>query len=217
MNEIDPNLYLQSQGSILPSWIFFLPSTSRFPRFKFVSSNALHLHLLNCSITLEFEIYYKSNNKIRLIPTCENSVIRFPFYTFDTRISSSMNTIILNFIHGILFRTHFTKWNTSGRGSVRSLLTGSDVCYNARRNLVDGSGWITGMQRDWPTARNNRIRDNCESFPERRMAVSPAKISRKTILIPLRVIVAPLSRGISLQFAIYEISICGKGGAAGVV
>lgn len=127
-----------------------------------------------------------------------------------------MNTIILNFIHGILFRTHFTKWNTSGRGSVRSLLTGSDVCYNARRNLVDGSGWITGMQRDWPTARNNRIRDNCESFPERRMAVSPAKISRKTILIPLRVIVAPLSRGISLQFAIYEISICGKGGAAGV-
>lgn len=111
----------------------------------------------------------------------------------------------------------FYKMKQSGRGSVRSLLTGSDVCYNARRNLVDGSGWITGMQRDWPAARNNRIRDNCESFTERRMAVSPAKISRKTILIPLRVIVAPLSRGISLQFAIYEISICGKGGTAGVV
>lgn len=203
---------------------FIFKVTSRFPRFKFASSNALDLHLVNCSIILEFEIYYKSNNKIRnnafsrsFIPTCENSLVRFPFYTFDTRISSSMNAIILNFIHGILFRMHFTKWNTSGRGSVRSLLTGSDVCYNARRNLVDGSGWITGMQRDWPAARNNRIRDNCESFPERRMAVSPAKISRKTILIPLRVIVAPLSRGISLQFAIYEISICGKGGTAGVV
>lgn len=89
--------------------------------------------------------------------------------------------------------------------------------FNGQRRLLQRTkklsrrfGMNYGMQRDWPVARNNRIRDNCESFPERRMAVSLAKISRKTILIPRYS--CPFSRGISLQFAIYEISIRGKGG-----
>lgn len=30
--------------------------------------------------------------------------------------------------------------------STDPLLTDSDVCYNARRNLVDDSGWITGCK-----------------------------------------------------------------------
>ena len=80
--------------------------------------------------------------------------------------------------------------------------------FNGQRRLLQRTkklsrrfGMNYGMQRDWPAARNNHIRDNCESFPERRMAVSLAKISRKTILIPRYS--CPFSRGISIR---------GKGG-----
>lgn len=92
----------------------------------------------------------------------------------------------------------------------RSTFNGQRRLLQRTKKLSRRFGMNYGMQRDWPAARNNRIRDNCESFPERRMAVSLAKISRKTILIPRYS--CPFSRGISLQFAIYEISIRGKGG-----
>lgn len=145
---------------------------------------------------------------------CENCVVRefnFPCSIREYRRARSFRISYTEYCSERILR------NETRRGEDRfvhrSTFNGQRRLLQRTKKLSRRFGMNYRMQRDWPAARNNRIRDNCESFPERRMAVSLAKISRKTILIPCRVIVTRF-RGefrCSLQFTKFR-SGGGKGG-----
>lgn len=160
-------------------------TTFRLPRFKSPSSNVLRIYVY---YKLFIENQSLLNNSSRLSRV--NKIRNIKCFLMITDLQNGNSLVVQEFD----FRTcsireyrctrsfwiSYTEYHSVERILQNETRRGKDrfvrSTFNEQRRLLRRTkklgrrfGMNYGMQRDWPAARNNRIRDNCESFPERRM------------------------------------------------